>query len=524
MIELKTIYNKISKQKQNRLQEIFNGINFTFEDMYKIADNKAKRIINTYIDEWQDKGLLTGYFGTLAKNIKNKARVKNSEILELLIYGAYIEEQRKLNDIELKIFKEEANYYYKQGQEEVNKTLPKNKRKVVSVIPDAIFLALINAPNSKGYIWNEYIEAVIKYNADQIYRQATIDLQQQKELDITNDIYQNLIKRQQNSKLNIKADKISGNTDLTLIGINNMAKLEGIKVIDKNAKVQFISDMCENVTMMCSNMNGYIFNVNEMNEFDRWYGETVKELKIQRIKVKGLVLGVNLPPIRHHFHWCHSYIMYLPVVEKEEKSEYNLDIPKISKDIKPLLKGTKFNSKVKKLFNKYLTNDNTEIDNNLDVPMRYSEDKDKILLNPNHKNYKYYDLQESLTHEIIHMIDSRKGIVINNQDFIENQINLANIEIMNNKYKYNDLFMNNANYEQNMTISDIFSAVTDNQIRGAFYHDSSKWKNHKIKHSEVVSNIITAYLTNNKHSLKLIKEIKPLDRIRERLLKEYDII
>lgn len=224
------------------------------------------------------------------------------------------------------------------------------------------------------------------------------------------------------------------------------------------------------------------------------------------------------------FHWCRSFIMYLPPLEKEEKTEYNLDIPKINKDVQPLLKGTKLNSRVKKLFNKYLTEENTEIDNSLDVPMRYNTSKDKILINPSHKNYKYYDLEESLTHEIIHMIDKRKGIVLNHQDFIENQINLANIEIMNQKDKYNNLFMNNSNYEQNMTISDIFSAVTDNKIRGAFYHDSSKWKNHSIKYSEVVSNIITAEITNNQYSLKLIKEIKPLNRIRERLLNEYDII
>lgn len=49
-------------------------------------------------------------------------------------------------------------------------------------------------------------------------------------------------------------------------------------------------------------------------------------------------------------------------------------------------------------------------------------------------------------------------------------------------------------------------------------------KKHSIKHSEVVSNILTADITNNKYSLELIEEIKPLNRIRERLLKEYAII
>lgn len=238
--------------------------------MYKIANPKTKKMINTYIEELEDKGLLEGYFGTLAKNIKNRTRVKNSEILELLIYGAYIEEQSKLQEIELNIFKEDANYYYQQGQKEVNKTL--KKKRVVSVIPDAIFLALITMPNAKGYIWKDYIEAITNYNAEQIYRQTTIDLQHNKVPDITNDIYQNLIKRQQSSRLNINGDKISGDIDLTLIGINNQAKIEGIKLIDHNAKVRFISVNDEKRTHMCESLEGQIFNVNNYNTFTRYDG------------------------------------------------------------------------------------------------------------------------------------------------------------------------------------------------------------------------------------------------------------
>lgn len=176
----------------------------------------------------------------------------------------------------------------------------------------ALFLALLNQPNAKGYVFEQYIQATIQFNAQQIYRQMTIDLQQQKQPDITNDIYQNLIKRQNNSRLNIKDGKaVSGDVDVTLIGLNNLAKVEGIKLLDKNAECLFISDLCEHVTDMCSHMNLYKFKVNDWNNFDRWYGETAKDLRIERIKVKGLVLGINLPPITHHFHYCHSTIEYL---------------------------------------------------------------------------------------------------------------------------------------------------------------------------------------------------------------------
>lgn len=240
--------------------------------------------------------------------------MKNSEILELLIYGAYIEEQSKLDEYENQIMYEDANHYYKQGQEEVNKTL--KKKKVVSAIPDAIFLTLMMMPNAKGYLWKDYIQATAKYNADQIYRQTTIDLQQQKELDITNDIYQNLIKRQQNSRLNINEDKISGDIDLTLIGINNKAKQEGIYSFDKNAEVQFVSIEDEKTTKMCKSLDGQRFKVHDWNEFERYSDNNGR---ITKYRCYGLVVGLNCPPIDDHFHWCRSFVVYLPYMELEKK-------------------------------------------------------------------------------------------------------------------------------------------------------------------------------------------------------------
>lgn len=208
---------------------------------------------------------------------------------------------------------EDANYYYQQGQEEVNKTL--KKKKVVSVIPDAIFLALMTMPNVKGYIWKDYIQAIAKYNADQIYRQATIDLQQQKQLDITKDIYQNLIKRQQNSRLNINGNKISGDADLTLIGINNKAKLEGIYSFDNKAKVQFVSVEDSKTTKMCKSLDGQRFKVHDWNEFER-YSENNR--RITKYRCYGLIVGLNCPPIDDHFHWCRSTVTYQVPLQKEE--------------------------------------------------------------------------------------------------------------------------------------------------------------------------------------------------------------
>lgn len=516
MLDLKKLYNKVSKQTQNRLQEIFDTFNFTFDNVYNIADKKTKNRANTYIEEWKDKGLLTGYLKTIADNIYKRTRVKNSEILELLIYGAYIEEQNKIQEQELNIMYDDVNYYYEQGQQEVNNALPKKERKPIDVLKWALFLAMLDQPNAKGYVFEQYIEATIQFNAQQIYRQAIIDMQQQNKPDITNDIYQNLLKRQGNYRLNVKDGKaLSGDVDVTLIGLNNMAKVEGIKLLDKNAECLFISDLCEHVTQMCSNMNGYKFKVSGWNSFDRWYGETAKDLKIERVKVKGLILGINLPPITHHFHYCHSTIMYLPV-ENRKETEYNLDIPRISKDVKQILGDTKLNSKVKKLFNKYLTEENVIIDNNDKKAMYYDINRDKIVINPEHDDFSQYNLQEALTHEIVHMIDTRNKLLENNKNIYSN-IRSASLEINNNIEKYQEIFKNDE-YFYDLCSGDTIGLLTGNKVKTFYYHPIG----YTNIEEDIVANIETAYLTDNKIALKLFEDEYILNKLKDKVVKMYD--
>ena len=519
MTELKQIYNKISKQTQNRLQEIFDSINFTFEDMYKIADNKTKNKINTYIEEWKDKGLLNGYFGMLANNIYRRTRVKNNEILELLIYGAYIEEQSKIEESEFNIFKDTVNHYYQLGQEEVNNKLPKDKKKVVSVIPDAIFLALLDTPNATGVNWKQYIDTTLQYNANQIYKQTLINIQQRKQLEIDSSEYQNIINNQIKQKINIKDNKISGSTDLELIGLNNLAKIEGIKHINNNAQVRFMAVIDGKETDMCHSLDGQLFYIDKENEFDRYYGETQKELSIQRIKCFGLVVGLNLPPISHHFHWCRSTITYQVPVEKEEKIEYNLDIPKISKEVKQVLGNTKLNNKIKKLFDKYLTKDNVIIDTNNGKAMYYSVDKDKIIINPNHKDFNKYDLSEALSHEIIHLIEKRNKLT--DKIDIEDNIRKAQTQINLDSQKYINMFKDNR-YADNMPLSDIFSSLTFDNIAGNIGHDYDYWYDIDNIKSELSANIMSAYLNNNTDTLKIIDSISALKNIKKEVVKKYD--
>lgn len=309
MKKLQKLYQRINKQTQNRLQELIDTFNFSNDNIYDIASTKDKIRINNYIEEWKDKDLLKGYFGMLANNIYRRNKVKNNEILELLIYSAFIEEQAKLEEHELTLFREDVEYYYNEGINEVREAQGKKKRR--SAIPNVLFLYMLAETNALGYTWAKQNEQTLLNNANQIYRQATISLMQQKPLKMDSNEFKTILDNQIKQKVNINGDKISGSVDLQLIGMNNRAKIKGIEAEDSKAKVVFLANIDGKETPMCHSLNRQEFYINKENEFDRYYGESQKDLSIQRVKCKGLVIGLNLPPISHFFHWCRSIVKYI---------------------------------------------------------------------------------------------------------------------------------------------------------------------------------------------------------------------
>lgn len=311
---------------------------------------------------------------------------------------------------------EDANYYYEQGQQEVT------KKKKPSILEMALFLALLDQPNYSGFNWKQYIEATIQYNTQQIYKQVILNIQQQKDLEIDSSEFQPILNRQNNQKLNINNDKISGAADLQMIGLNNLAKVEGIKeVAEDNSKVRFIAVEDDKTTLMCDSLNNQEFYINKENVFNRYYGETQKELTVQRIRCNGLVLGLNLPPIQHHFHYCRSTIMYLPPVEKQEKTEYN--------NVDYIRKNNYTNSK--------------NLDRNIKKAINKLPEKIRKIINDTtfeiSKNNSYYDRKNNviyllsdsneyeILHEIGHAIETKLDL-LHDKKYIKIQQNGLNIK------------------------------------------------------------------------------------------------
>ena len=355
----------------------------------------------------------------------------------------------------------------KSGQKEVD------KKKKPSIIPMALFLALLDQPNYSGFNWKQYIDIIIKYNTEQLYKQVIYDIMQQKDIEIDSSAYQNIINKQNNQKLNINNDKISGAMDLQMIGLNNLAKVEGIKsVAEDNAKVRFIGISDERQTQMCKSLDNQEFYIHDWNEFKR-YSKTNDS--IVKCRCFGLVIGLNCPPIDDGFHFCRSYIMYLPPVEKQEKTEYNdIDYPSyirlnVKKDYKP-------ESEIDKIVNaitKFPSNiRNLVEDVNFEV---FSEGK--VYRNNEKIRNSFYDRKENkiyiidgddltegeIIHEIGHAIETKLNI-LNDAEYI--RVRNSGLENYNKaSIEYNkELDMNGI--KNTKFISDLQGKIYNRDLQG----------------------------------------------------------
>lgn len=439
---------------------------------------------------------MKGYFGNQANNIYRRKRVKNSDILELFIYFALTEEDDDLNSKERDIFYDVASYYYKEGQRQAGKKKP-------SPLSEVAFLTLMSMPNSAGYTWEEYKGSSTLRNVYELYRLAVQSIQQGVKPDAFSDLFKQMIQKQQNRKLKIKDGKISGYVDLTIIGINNEALAEGMLSVDSDAKVKFIAVMDDRTTNMCESLDGQVFNVHGWNEFKRYSASNMTD---KTYKCYGLVLGLNLPPIDDHFHWCRSTIEYIKPVENNQNSEYNtvnyirkkgyttsrvLDdnikkaISLLPKNIQKLIGNTKIN----------ITNKDSYYDRKNDV----------IYLLKDSNKYE-------VLHEIGHAIETKLDIIHDRNyiDIQKNGLNIKQIQIGSlNGYNHKYQFW----LESSKFISEYQRRVYENDIDNNPIVDYSNYTFNSKTLGEYFSEGFRCYFENNR--LLMNKDIDLYNYIKE---------
>lgn len=292
-------YNKLNTKMKDKLQDIFNSFDIEYSDINKPISKAKKDRLDRFINKLKDKGLLTGYFGYQARLLLNRKNVTYAEMLEIMIQGSYLEENKELDEINNDLFYKVCETSYNQGLEEIN-------GKTSNLFNSSKFALLLSIP-ILGMTISQYMESLALTNAKELYKQTLVNKQLGKDLNVDNRSYSDLFKKQRNRILDINGDKLSGGIVNITNNLSNSAFLEAGK--DNNIKqCRFIAELDKRTTDMCKSMDNMLFNIDDWNKFYRYSAVDGRDVLYT---VKGLEVGINLPPITNHFHWCRSTITYL---------------------------------------------------------------------------------------------------------------------------------------------------------------------------------------------------------------------
>lgn len=336
IIKLQKNLNTNNESLKSQVQELFNSLDIQYDDLNKTIPNELMIILKDKHKQVKKLSSYNGYFKYQIEHLIT-SRINYRTYIEIMLYMAYLTNLEDNYKATKEIFIQSALVTYNQGRNDLNK-------KQKSILP-LMILTMLDKLYVDGVLLEEYMQSITLTNIQEINRTILMNIQQQRPLSVTSDNYKILFEKQRKRLINIRVDDtkqikesdteiqlplnkkinikrafpnkyvISGGLDKYLVAYCNKAYLESAE--DDNQIVVFVAKMDYKTTKMCSSMNQLIFNTKDLNIFKRW---SEIDNNLVTYKVKGLVTGVNLPPINNHQHPCRSTIYLLPrdLYTKEE--------------------------------------------------------------------------------------------------------------------------------------------------------------------------------------------------------------
>lgn len=265
--QLKKYYkrHKINdRELEYRINNIF-SMGFEFSTLYDYANNKILRQFKTRLRLFKENYTKNDYVSYMVNKYQNRTRVKNNEILRMMLLMEYAEVYQKNYNNQLAMFDDISQYVVKITNEEVlklSKSKLKRKFKRHPFVYEHIFLLhFLAMPNNLGVTWDEHIASIIDYNSEQAYKQAVIDLRNDN-LKVDTKLIENQTKREINYKPRTN-NTFSGQIDNEIAFIINENKKQIYRYYGvKKVKIQGVLD--EKTCEVCEQYIGKIYNIDDI--------------------------------------------------------------------------------------------------------------------------------------------------------------------------------------------------------------------------------------------------------------------
>lgn len=255
---------KNDRELEFRIQNVFN-MGFEFSTLYQYANNDILKQFKTRLRLFKENYTKNDYVSYMVNKYANRTRVKNNEILRIMLLVEYAEVYEKNSTTQLAMFDEIAQGVTKSTIAEVEGIAKSRKRRKFRRHPfvyEHIFLLhFLAMPNNLGVTWDEHIASIIDYNSNQTYKQAVIDLRENK-LKVHTDLIEKQTKREINYKPT-SSNKFSGQIDNEIALIVNEMRRQIFKYYGIT-KMRIKGILDEKTCEICEQYIGKIYNIDDV--------------------------------------------------------------------------------------------------------------------------------------------------------------------------------------------------------------------------------------------------------------------
>ena len=289
--ELNKFIKNFKYDIKSRIRAIIKTFNITRDNLYNYLSNDDLSVFKTQLqDNINDD--MRGYLKYEVDNMLKRTKIKYYEALELLIKVAYFKMMTKAKKFEDELFTATATITSEIVQIESYDVIRPRTPYHLIPLPNYLLPQIMSLPLYLGYIWEDYRDNVILYNANKTYRKVVVGIQQN---NLNLDTYDNAF--------NIERKRYITALDNEIASISSEVAIWGMKQ-QGVSQVKYVAVMDEKTTNICKSMNGQIFSIDDVNVYYRYANND--DDRMTRYETKGLKIGENQPAL--HFS-CRSILI-----------------------------------------------------------------------------------------------------------------------------------------------------------------------------------------------------------------------
>ena len=281
LIRYEKFFRRDFSEIKDELLSLFRELGFERDDLNSLSPLLERRV-RRKVKEIEKND----YLDYLVFTYKN-----NQDLMGILIYVTYLEHFDVQFGLSKELLVQVANDIYDQGKEEATPLPEYSDVLGWDEIEEWAVIPTLNLP------FVDYLLSLYQTDYEETFKDFLAAIMNQTELDLDK-----LIEKQLKRMISINDGRFSGVLEYASELVGNEAYVRPFP----ESEYQFVAVIDKRTTQMCESLDGQRFKSLSDNRFTRYsaaYGG------IHEFYCKGLVVGLNCPPITDHFHYCRSHLV-----------------------------------------------------------------------------------------------------------------------------------------------------------------------------------------------------------------------